>query len=129
MQIKLASVMVDDQDKALRFYTGVLGLVIATDLSIGPLRWLTVASPDGIEGVELVLELTDFPASQVYQKARFAAGIPALALFTADIAAEHRRLLAAGVTVHGEPQTLGPILSVVFEDGCGNLVHLVQPVA
>ena len=129
MQIKLASVMVDDQDKALRFYTDVLGLVKATDLLIGPLRWLTVSSPEGAEGVELVLELTDFPPSQTYQKARFDAGIPAVALFTVDIEAEHRRLLTAGVAFHSRPQAMGPILSAVFEDGCGNLVHLVQPVA
>jgi catechol 2,3-dioxygenase-like lactoylglutathione lyase family enzyme len=127
MQIKLASIMVDDQDKALRFYTTVLGFVKTTDMPMGPLRWLTVSSLDGVRGVELVLEPTDFPPSRTYQKARFDAGIPAAAFFTDDIKAEVQRLTRAGVSFRGEPQNLGPITAVVFEDSCGNLINLVQP--
>ena len=128
MQIKLSSVMVDDQEKALAFYTTVLGFEKKADIPMGPsFRWLTVASPDGLDGAELVLELADFPASRTYQKARFDAGIPAVAFITGDIDAEYRRLKGAGVTFRGEPEQMGPITAAIFEDNCGNLVNLVQP--
>src|SRR5262249_45843563 len=102
MQIKLASVMVDDQEKALRFYTEVLGFTKAADITMGQFRWLTVSSPEGVEGVELVLEPMGFPPARTYQQALFEAGIPATAFFTRDIDAEYRRLQAAGVTFRGE---------------------------
>lgn len=127
MQLKFASIMVPNQDEALRFYTERLGFVVKDDLKIGPFRWLTVTSPDGIAGVELILEATDFPPSAVYQKARYEAGIPAVAIVTDDIKAAYRRLLDKGVSVRGEPTDMGILTSVVFEDGCGNLVNLVQP--
>ena len=129
MLIKLASIMVDNQDNALRFYTTVLGFVKKTDIPMGPFRWLTVSSPEGVEGVELVLEPMGFPPAQTYQKARFDAGIPATAFITSDIDAEYRRLKQLGVSFRGEPTRMGPITAVLFEDTCGNLINLVQPVA
>jgi len=129
MQIRLVSITVDDQEKAVGFYTGKLGFVKRADIAMGPIRWLTVSSPEGADGVELLLEKMDFPASQIYQQARFNAGIPAVAFTSSDIQAEWKRLKEAGVKFRGKPQNIGPIMSVVFEDGCGNLVHLVQPAA
>lgn len=127
MQIKLTSILVADQDEALRFYTEVLGFVKKEDIPMGPFRWLTVTSPDGVEGVELVLEPMAFPPAQVYQKALFDAGIPATAFITNDIKAEYQRLKQLGVIFRSEPQTMGPITTVLFEDTCGNLINLVQP--
>jgi len=127
MKITLSSVMVDDQDKALHFYTNVLGFEKKTDISMGEFRWLTVSSPDGVEGVELVLEPMGFPPARTYQKALFEAGIPATAFISNDIAAEVRRLKALGVSFRGEPTNMGPITAVLFEDTCGNLINLVQP--
>ena len=127
MEIRLASITVDDQERARRFYTEVLGFVVKHDIPMGEFRWLTVTSPEGAEGVELVLEPLGFPPSRAYQQALFEAGIPATAFITRDIQAEHRRLLARGVRFRGEPVAMGPITAVLFEDGCGNLVNLVQP--
>jgi predicted enzyme related to lactoylglutathione lyase len=129
MQIRLASVMVENQDSALHFYTTVLGFVKKNDIPMGPFRWLTVSSPEGAEGVELVLEPMGFPPAQTYQKALFAAGIPATAFLTNDIASEYQRLKALGVNFRSEPQSMGPITAVLFEDTCGNLINLVQPKA
>jgi predicted enzyme related to lactoylglutathione lyase len=129
MQIKLASVMVDDQEKALRFYTEVLGFTKKEDITMGPYRWLTVSSPEGVEGVELVLEPLAFPPARTYQAALFEAGIPATAFITSDIDAEYRRLAARGVVFRGEPKAMGPVTVVVFEDTCGNLINLAQPSA
>jgi len=125
MQIKFTSVMVDDQDKALEFYTTVLGFQKMADLPFGEHRWLTVTSPDGIAGVEPMA----FPPARVFQKALFDAGIPATALITRDILADVERLRPRGVTFRGEPARMGPITAVVFEDTCGNLINLVQPAA
>ena len=127
MQITLTSVTVDDQDKALPFYTSKLGFVKKHDMPMGPFRWLTVTAPEGAEGVELVLEPLGFPPAKGYQKALFEAGIPATAFLTRDIAAEYRRLKALGVVFRGEPKAMGPISAVTFEDTCGNLINLVQP--
>ena len=129
MQLKFMSVMVDDQEKALRFYTDKLGLTKMADLPMGEYRWLTVVSPDGIQGVELVLEPMAFPPARVFQKALFDAGIPATAFITKDIASDVQRLKQLGVRFRGEPTTMGPITAVVFEDTCGNLINLVQPTA
>jgi hypothetical protein len=90
MQIKLASVMVDDQDKAVNFYPTILGFVKKADIPMGPFRWLTVTSPEGVEGAELALEPMGFPPARIYQKALFDAGIPATAFITYDIQAEYR---------------------------------------
>lgn len=127
MQIKFVSISVDDQEKALQFYTKTLGFTKMADFPMGEYRWLTLVSPDGIPGVELVLEPMAFPPAQVYQKALFAAGIPATAFTTSDIKAEYARLARLGVKFHGEPVSQGPITSAKFEDSCGNLIHLVQP--
>src|SRR4051812_49128626 len=101
MQIKLASVTVEDQDSALRFYTTVLGFVKKTDIPMGEFRWLTVSSPEGVEGVELVLEPMGFPPAKTYQKALFDAGIPATAFITNNIHAEYERLKEHGVRFRG----------------------------
>jgi catechol 2,3-dioxygenase-like lactoylglutathione lyase family enzyme len=127
MQIKLASVMVQNQDNALQFYTTKLGFVKKHDISMGTYRWLTVTSPDGVEGVELVLEPLGFPPAALYQKSLFEAGIPATAFFTTNIQAEYLRLKGLGVSFRGEPKNMGPITAVLFEDNCGNLINLVQP--
>jgi catechol 2,3-dioxygenase-like lactoylglutathione lyase family enzyme len=129
MQIRLASIMVDNQDNALRFYTTILGFVKNKDVPMGPFRWLTVSSPEGAEGVELVLEPMGFAPAQTYQQALFAAGIPSTAFLTKDIHSEHSRLKALGVRFRGEPKSMGPITAVLFEDTCGNLINLVQPSA
>ena len=126
MQIKLSAVMVDDQENALRFYTNVLGFVKKADIPMGQFRWLTVASPEGVEGVELVLEPMGFPPAQVYQKALFDAAIPATAFITNNVHAEYRRLKELGVVFRGEPRSMGPITAVLFEDTCGNLINLVE---
>ena len=127
MQIKFVSVIVDDQEKALEFYTKVLGFTKTADIPMGEYRWLTVVSPDGIEGVELVLESMAFPPAKVYQKALFEAGVPCTAFTTMDIKSDVARLKKLGVEFRGEPMNQGVITSVMFEDTCGNLIHLVQP--
>lgn len=128
MQIKFASVMVSDQDAALAFYTNKLGLQKHADVPVGDqYRWLTVTSPDGVEGVELVLEPLGFEPARVYQKALFEAGIPLTAFITHDIDAEYHRLKERGVVFRGQPVEMGPIKAVIFDDTCGNLIQLVQP--
>jgi predicted enzyme related to lactoylglutathione lyase len=129
MQIKFVSIMVEDQDSALYFYTTVLGFEKMADIPMGEFRWLTVCSPEGMAGVELVLEPMAFPPARAYQQALFEAGIPATAFITKDIAAEVQRLKARGVKFRGEPTNMGLITAVVFEDTCGNLINLVQPAA
>ena len=129
MQIKFVSVMVEDQDHALHFYTTILGFEKMADIPMGQYRWLTVSSPDGVPGVELVLEPMGFPPSRAHQQAMFEAGIPAAAFITKDIAADFQRLKAHGVKFRGEPAAMGLITAVVFEDTCGNLINLVQPAA
>jgi len=127
MQLKFMSVYVPDQDHALQFYTSVLGFTKMADIPMGPFRWLTVVSPDGIDGVELVLEPLSFEPARIYQKALFEAGIPIAAFITRDIHAEVARLRSKGVQFKGEPKAAGPITSVLFEDTCGNFINLVQP--
>ena len=129
MQIKFVSIHVMNQDKALDFYTRVLGFKKMADIPMGDYRWLTVISPDGLEGVELVLEPMAFEPARIYQKALFDAGVPAAAFITKDFSHEFQRLKALGVIFRGEPKKTGPITSAVFEDTCGNLVNLVEPSA
>ena len=129
MQITLSSLLVEDQDRALRFYTDVLGFQKKHDIPMGEFRWLTVTSPEGAAGAELVLEPMAFPPARVYQKALYDAGIPATAFMSNDIRAEVRRLEARGVKFRGEPAQMGPVTAVLFEDTCGNLINLVQPAA
>lgn len=127
MQIRLSSVLVQDQEQALEFYTRVLGFVRQADIPRGAHRWLTVISPEGIDGVELLLEPMAFAPARAYQQALFEAGIPAIVFVTKNIGAETARLRAAGVKFHGEPAASGPLISVLFEDTCGNLISLTQP--
>ncbi len=128
MQIKFVSVMVDDQDRALEFYTSILGFKKMADIPFGEYRWLTVTSPDGLAGVELVLESMGFEPAREYQKALFEAGIPVTAFISSDIQADYARLKELGVRFRGEPASMGPILAVSFEDTCGNLIQIVEPV-
>jgi len=125
MQIKFASVLVDDQARALKFYTDVLGFVKHADIPFGEYRWLTVIAPQGVVGAELVLEPMGFSPAKDYQKALYDAGIPATAFTTTNIQGDFERLGKRGVKFRGEPQVMGPI--VRFEDTCGNLINLVQP--
>jgi len=127
MQITLTSLLVENQDQALTFYTEVLGFEKKHDIPMGEFRWLTVTSPEGVAGVELVLEPMAFPPARTYQKALFEAGIPATAFMTNDISAEYSHLKERGVKFRGEPQNMGPVTVALFEDTCGNLINLVQP--
>lgn len=126
MKITLVSIMVTDQARAQAFYTEVLGFTTKTDLPMGEHRWLTLVSPEGADGVELVLEPAAHPAGAAFQKALFADGIPATSFESADIAAEHARLVARGVVFRTPPTRSGPVTLAVFEDTCGNLIQLHQ---
>ena len=126
MKIKLTSITVQDQDKALQFYTEVLGFVKKTEIPMGEHKWLTVVSKEEQDGVELVLEPLGFAPAVVYQKALFEAGIPATAFQVDDVEAEHQRLEKLGVVFSVPPTTMGPVKIAVFNDTCGNNMQLVQ---
>jgi predicted enzyme related to lactoylglutathione lyase len=126
MRIILSSVMVDDQDKALQFYTEVLGFTVSKDVKAGEYRWLTVASPEGPEGVELLLEPNAFPPARVFQQALREAGIPATSFASTDINAEYERLTAKGVVFKAPPKQESWGSSAMFDDTCGNWIHLAQ---
>jgi catechol 2,3-dioxygenase-like lactoylglutathione lyase family enzyme len=126
MRLGITSIMVENQDQALEFYTTILGFQKMADIPFGAMRWLTVVSLEAPEGMELVLEPMVFLPAKTFQQALFEAGIPATALFTEDIHADHVRLKSLGVIFRGEPTVMGPITAVVFEDSCGNLINLVQ---
>ncbi len=125
MRITLTSVLVDDQDKALRFYTEVLGLVKKTEVPLGEHRWLTVVSPEAPDGVELLLEPDGHPAAGPWKEALVADGIPCTSFTVADVHAETERLKAHGVRFTQEPLRAGPVTTAVFDDTCGNLVQIV----
>lgn len=125
MQIRHVVIKVDDQDKALEFYTKTLGFVKKLDIP-GNIRWLTVASPEGADGVELVLEPNHFPPALASQKALYDGGFPATIFSTNDIDAEYKRLKALGVKFRGEPKEMGSVTFVFFDDTCGNLIVLNQ---
>jgi len=126
MKIKLTTIYVDDQEKALRFYTDILGFVKKADFSQGPFRWLTVASPEEPNGTELQLALNDNPATKAYQQARFEEGQPAAMFFTDDIQADYERIKAHGADFTMLPtQVTGSTIAMV-NDTCGNLVQLSQ---
>jgi glyoxylase I family protein len=127
MRIKLTSIMVDDQDKGLRFYTEVLGFRTKHDIPVGEYRWMTVTSPEGPDDVELALEPNANPAGKAFQEAMFSQGIPIAAFEVADIAGEFARLTAAGVAFTRPPAQAGPVTLAVFADTCGNLIQLYQP--
>ena len=126
MKIQLASVLVDDQTKALSFYTETLGFVKKKDIPLGAFSWLTVVSPEGHNDVELLLEPNENPAAKTFQKALHDQGIPLTAFAVDDIQKEYERLKARGVQVRGEPKQAGPTKVVVFDDTCGNLIQLYQ---
>jgi catechol 2,3-dioxygenase-like lactoylglutathione lyase family enzyme len=126
MKIALSSVMVDNQEKALKFYTEVLGFVKKTDVPAGEARWLTVISPDGSPDIELLLEPTGHPAAKPFQKALYDDGIPLTAFESADIRKEYETLTGRGVVFRSGPTRMGPVTVAVFEDTCGNLIQLVQ---
>lgn len=124
MKIKLTSVLVDDQDKAFRFYTDVLGFVKKTE--IPQIKWLTVVSPEEPDGTELLLEPNDNPAAQTFQKALFEQEIPLASFAVEDIEKEYERMKKLGVVFRTEPTKAGDVTVAVFEDTCGNLIQLHQ---
>ena len=130
MKIRLTSVFVDDQDKALTFYTDVLGFVAKQDIPLGDVRWLTVVPPEEPDGVELVLEPDGNPALegivQHLKRALFENGIPFTAFVVEDIHAEYERLRGHGVVFHQVPTRAGPVIQAVFDDTCGNLIQVYQ---
>ncbi|GAA3921388.1 VOC family protein [Streptomyces gulbargensis] len=126
MRIHLTSVFVDDQDKALRFYTDVLGFVKKTEVPLGEHRWLTVVSPEDPDGTELVLEPDAHPAVKPYQSALAEDGIPVTSFAVDDVRAEFERLRALGVHFTQEPTDMGPVTTAVLDDTCGNLIQIAQ---
>jgi predicted enzyme related to lactoylglutathione lyase len=126
MKIKLTSIYVDDQEKALRFYTDVLDFVKKTDVSQGPYRWLTVASPEEPDGTELQLALNDDPAAKTYQQAQFQQGQPAAMFFTDDVQADYERIKARGAEFTMPPTHVTGSTIAQVNDTCGNLIQLTQ---
>jgi predicted enzyme related to lactoylglutathione lyase len=126
MKIKLTSVFVDDQTKALRFYTEVLGFTKKTDFSNGPYRWLTVASPEEPDGTELQLALNNDPAAKAYQQAMFQQNQPAANFLTDDIKGDHERIKAAGAEFTMPPTDVTGSTIAMLKDTCGNLIQLTQ---
>jgi predicted enzyme related to lactoylglutathione lyase len=126
MKIKLTSVMVKDQEKALKFYTEVLGFVKKTEIPLGEHKWLTVVSAEEPDGVELLLEPIGFEPAKIFQKALFEAGIPLTAFNVDDVQKEYERLLKAGVVFNMKPTKMGPATIAVFDDTCGNNIQIVQ---
>jgi catechol 2,3-dioxygenase-like lactoylglutathione lyase family enzyme len=128
MQIRHVIIKVDDQEKALAFYTSVLGFEKNLDMQAGGVRWLTVRSPEGAEGGELVLEPNHWPPARASQETLYEAGFPAAVVTTDDLEAECRRLRELGVEFRGEPKALEHNVSIPFDDTCGNFIMLVEPV-
>lgn len=126
MKISLTSIFVDDQDKALRFYTEVLGFVKKHDFPVGEFKWLTVVSPEGPDDVELLLEPNDNPVARTYQEGIYEQGIPGAAFAVEDIQAEYERLRALGAVFTMEPTPAGPAIRAVLDDTCGNLILIYQ---
>src|SRR5260370_10369145 len=126
MKIKMTSVYVDDQDKALRFYTEVLGFVKRADFSQGPFRWLRVAAPEEPKGTELQLALNDNPAAKAYQQAMFEQGQPAAMFFTDDLQADCERMKARGAKLTMPPTDVTGSKIAKLNDTCGNLIQITQ---
>jgi catechol 2,3-dioxygenase-like lactoylglutathione lyase family enzyme len=124
MKIKLTSVLVDDQSKALRFYTEVLGFVKKHEIPLGEHSWLTVVSPDDPDGTELLLEPDEHPAARPFKGALVEDGIPFASFAVDDVAAEYERLVALGVRFTQRPSEMGPVTTAVFDDTCGNLIQI-----
>jgi catechol 2,3-dioxygenase-like lactoylglutathione lyase family enzyme len=126
MRINLTSVLVDDQAKALRFYTGVLGFVKKADVPLGEHRWLTVVSADDPDGTELVLEPDEHPAARPFKQALVGDGIPYTSFAVEDVREEFERLTAQGVRFTQEPTEMGPVTTAVLDDTCGNLIQIAH---
>lgn len=126
VRIAFSSVFVDDQEKALRFYTQVLGFVKKTDVPAGKFRFLTVVSPEQPDGAELLLEPNETPAAKTYQKAIHEQGIPATTFTVDDVEKEHNRLKTLGVAFITKPTKAGTATVCVFDDTCGNLIQIAQ---
>ena len=127
MKIKLTTIMVDDQDKALKFYTEVLGFAKKFEIPVGEYRWLTVVSPDGPNDLELSLEPNANPAGKAFQEAMFTQGIPMAAFETDNLDKEFKRLKDLGVVFTQPPTEAGPVTIAICADTCGNLIQLYQP--
>jgi catechol 2,3-dioxygenase-like lactoylglutathione lyase family enzyme len=128
MKIVVTSVLVDDQEKALRFYTDVLGFSVKHDIPMGEARWLTVVSPQDPGGTELLLEPDGHPAAGPFKEALVADGIPYTSFAVDDVPGEFQRLRGLGVTFTQEPVEMGPVVTAVFDDTCGNLIQIAQQV-
>lgn len=128
MQTQHILIRVDDQDKALAFYTEKLGFVKKLDLVLGEMRWLTVTA-DAAADVEIVLETDAFPVVQQTKNMLYEAGFPVTVLTTSDIYEDYKRLKDAGVEFRGEPKAVGPVITLFFDDTCGNIINLQQPKA
>jgi catechol 2,3-dioxygenase-like lactoylglutathione lyase family enzyme len=126
MRINLASVLVDDQEKALRFYTDVLGFVKKHDIPMGEDRWLTVVSPQDPDGTELVLEPSSHPAVKPFKEALVADGIPYTSFAVDNVKTEYQRLRGLGVRFTQEPVDMGPVTTAVLDDTCGNLIQIAH---
>ena len=126
MRIVVTSVLVDDQEKALRFYTDTLGFVKKVDVPAGGARWLTVVSPEDPDGTELLLEPDAHPAARTFKEALVEDGIPATSFGVADVDAEVSRLKDLGVRFTQDPLQMGPVTTAVFDDTCGNLIQIAQ---
>jgi predicted enzyme related to lactoylglutathione lyase len=126
MKIKLTSVMVNDQEKALKFYTEILGFVKKTEVPLGEHKWLTVVSKEEQDGVELVLEPLGFGPAKIFQKELFKAGIPLTAFNVDDVDKEYERLTSLGVVFSMKPTQMGPTKLAVFDDTCGNNIQIFQ---
>lgn len=126
IRVKLMSILVNDQGRARRFYTEVLGFRIKHDIPLGEAAWLTLVAPDDAGGVELLLEPTGHPAAAAMQLALYKDGMPLAQLYSEDIAAEFKRLKAKGVSFRGEPKKMGPTTFADFDDTCGNYIRLVE---
>jgi predicted enzyme related to lactoylglutathione lyase len=126
MKIIVTSIFIQDQDKALEFYSEKLGFVKKHDVPMGKFRWITLVSPDDHDGTELLLEPNEHPAAKEYQKKIFAEGIPATMFGVADVRKEYERLLKHGVKFTMEPTEMGEVTLAVFDDTCGNLIQIMQ---
>ncbi|MBO0774132.1 MAG: VOC family protein [Actinobacteria bacterium] len=126
MRINLASVLVDDQEKALRFYTEILGFKPKTDVPVGEHRWITVVSPEDPDGPELLLEPDEHPAAKPFKEALVGDGIPVTSFAVDDVQAEYERLRGLGVRFTQEPADMGPVTTAVLDDTCGNLIQIAH---
>ncbi|HET6765637.1 MAG TPA: VOC family protein [Longimicrobiaceae bacterium] len=126
MKVALTSIMVDDQDRAVTFYTGVLGFKLALDIPMGQFRWITVTAPEGTQEVQVALEPNDHRAAKPFQQALYDDGIPVNAFASTDIHAEYERLTARGVVFRSPPKDEGYATTAQFDDTCGNWIQLFQ---